>query len=230
MLIYSLILVCFTGKPFFSAWETVCTELRDRGLDLCARRCRERILLLLDHFRQRDSVLRKSGSAEEYKEKERLLEELTNIKAECEYILSGRTKCSKREIVTDDENVNFSQDTLRSCSNYEDDGPNGVNDSDAPRAKCSRMSFTFGDQKEDIEKWKAVEELRLKSEEIELRREELEFNKLEAERHDEERNRRWHLEERQSEFKMEMERKEKELEIEERRVILQYITKKVFGQ
>ncbi|XP_070547085.1 uncharacterized protein [Ptychodera flava] len=115
-----------------------------------SRRCRERTMLLLDYYKKKDlGSLRRSGTEEEYKEKEQLLQEIKELeqdKGVLQVLQNTKTTESDREKAS--EIRRRAMETLRQ-SGAENDNSNNNNDDDempSRKAKRSRLSSAAASQ------------------------------------------------------------------------------------
>lgn len=86
-------------NPFLtpSKWVDIAENLNRLNMVVDGRRCRERTILQVDYFEKEDfDNLRRSGTEEEYDEKEQLLQEIKELKSDAASAREASAKQKKR--------------------------------------------------------------------------------------------------------------------------------------
>ncbi|XP_067122380.1 chromatin assembly factor 1 subunit A-like [Centruroides vittatus] len=198
------------------AWINISEKLQTY-YDVDGRRCRERTSLLLQYYDKNDEAsLRRSGTEEEFMERNRLLQEVRELKYEAQMTTEKPTLLAPRRQIGD-----ASVASLRASS------PEIPSDEDTNFSRKRKQNFlvSYLQSKQDRQFRLRQEELNLKKEQlqVELKRLKLEQEKLDLEKE------KFDLERKERESRYELERKERETRLkqdgEERRLLLELLMK-----
>ncbi|XP_023244561.1 troponin T-like [Centruroides sculpturatus] len=199
------------------AWKDIAENLQTY-YDVDGRRCRERTNLLLQYYDKNDQAsLRKSGTEEEFTERNELLEEIKELKYEAQMT----TEKSTPQAIAGQQVRDAAMTPLRASS------PEFPSDEDINFSKKRKQNFlvSYLQSKQDQEHQLKEEELNLKKEQlqIELKRVKLEQEKLDLEKE------KFDLERKERESRCELEKKEREIRLkqdgEERKLLLELLMK-----
>ncbi|XP_023229312.1 trichohyalin-like [Centruroides sculpturatus] len=200
-----------------TAWINISENLQ-MHYTVDGRRCRERTNLLLQYYENDEVSLRRSGTEEEFNERNQLLQKVRELRYEAQI---ATEKKSTQPAVARLQVADAAVVSLRPSS------PDFPSDEDTnfPRKRKQNFLVSYLQSKQDRQFRLRQEELDLKKEElqVELKRLKLEQEKLDLEKE------KFNLERKERESRYELERKERETRLkqdgEEKRLLLELLMK-----
>ena len=183
-------------------WKEISAALNAAGGRTAWRACRDRSDKLIEQYKQEDrESLRRSGTAEEYEEKERLLQELVELRQEAEAnrmdSQATRQETQAREQQTAMEIRNAATSTLSPSIDTEGSGCDSFSAVSSARSRKRRAQMDLDCQQmlRDAEDRRRLE-AENRSEELQLRRAEMEMEREKINQDREEKRRMWEIMER----------------------------------
>ncbi|CAM1296336.1 Uncharacterised protein g1535 [Pycnogonum litorale] len=212
--------LCDRGSQY-SAWEDVSESVLLLGLHISGRRCRERILLLVQQFRRGDwEMLRRSGTEEQYNEKEKLLQEVVELLKEKEVASLNKKKDHFREqrIALRDAEVQCCSSPVTTNTSVTVEEENvempSISHNNKQNSSPVNCIIEYLREKGERDRLRLKEEFRLRDEEINIKKREVEVQE-----------RKFKLEEAERFQHLELEKKEKDIYFREREAFLDLLKK-----